>query len=249
MTGVSELTELSRESICSVRRHLNTLVEQGLIGVSDVEKRRGVAKRYYVTKMQPWLTEEAEAHISGPARRKITLGILRDLLNEATDALNTGVMALRTDRVVTNTPTEVDSRVGRSSPGCIWNWSTASSTWWLQAKSGSRRKARRHLGAVGRLPISDGPCRRARRPDLHRFYARPFYFYRRPVSAYLKVDIDPVRDFTPTRASRLSAGPPIGIAQGNASDGERKWNSPTTTWPMQCKLVSRKSRHLFVDSP
>jgi hypothetical protein len=86
------------------------LVRDGLIGVRSWEARRGTAKRYYVNVEALWMDVAMDAELSDAERRRASIGVLRLLFEAASEALGSGDFTARVDRLVAETPGEVDER-------------------------------------------------------------------------------------------------------------------------------------------
>lgn len=108
-SGATELARWSGQPVGSVRKQLKILVDDGLIRVDHQERRRGVAKRYYANAMEIFL-EDADEELNERTMVLATLGILRLIFDGATRAVSGGTLTAREDRVVANTPGEVDEQ-------------------------------------------------------------------------------------------------------------------------------------------
>lgn len=109
--GVAELGERVGEPVSRVRRHLQALVDDGLVGVEAMEERRGATKRYYrLTERAAWIDIEDEKKLSGRERRLSTVGVVRAILDSVIRAISNPSLAERTDRLVAQKIGDVDGR-------------------------------------------------------------------------------------------------------------------------------------------
>jgi len=109
-SGAVELARWSGQPVERVRKQLKVLADDGLIRVQRQERRRGVAKRYYANAMEVVLPGPGDEELDERELLLATLGILRLIFDGATRAVSGGTLMAREDRVIGNTPGEVDEQ-------------------------------------------------------------------------------------------------------------------------------------------
>lgn len=108
--GADVLAERTGTSLQQVRRHLNALLTAGFVKVDREETRRGVVKRYFGLDAELSFGISEDELLSERDRRRQTVGVIRAILEEATQSASSALLVRRHDRLVANVPGRVDER-------------------------------------------------------------------------------------------------------------------------------------------
>jgi DNA-binding transcriptional ArsR family regulator len=171
--------ELAREfdvSLPLVSYHVKTLRDLDCLELVSERQVRGAIEHYYRGTRRAYLSEKEWARLSLDRRQAVTGAVLRDLISDALDSLQTGDMDRRDNRHVTFTTLNLDERAWTEMNELLDD--VLDSALRLQAESAGRvakgtsdGEVRSRLGILHYEPVPERPStgvEPARRPSKSR---------------------------------------------------------------------------------
>lgn len=127
---------LGEDDVGNVAYHVRVLLKLKKIQLVDKKPRRGATEHFYRAVERPFVnTEEFEA-LSPKDRQRFIREILEEILADATEALNAGVICERPDMSMNRFPTSVDEEGWQELAKLMWE--TQQKAFDIQARTDER---------------------------------------------------------------------------------------------------------------